>query len=119
LEKRLAILCNMGYTKGVLKLTLGGSMRPSDLLRGEYIGVKELRQRIAHLLRSDRPRIVTERGKPRQVLIAYDKVVELIEILEELRDRKLMRDLERARAAYRKGGGVALSQLAKDLNLAA
>ena len=94
-------------------------MKPTDLLHGDYIGVKELRQRIAYFLRSDRPRIVTEHGKPRAVLIAYDKVVELIEILEELRDRKLMRDIERARKAYRKGGGVALSQLAKDLNLVA
>ena len=94
-------------------------MRPSELLHGEYIGVKDLRARISRLAVSRKPWIVTERGKPRQVLIAYDKFVELVEILEELRDRHLMGKIARARTAFKRGGGVSLSKLADDLHLTA
>ena len=92
-------------------------MTPSALLHGEYVGIKELRRSLPHRIHSSRPCIVTERGKPCQVMLSYEHAVELVETLEELRDAKLMKDIERSRNAYGKTGGVPLSRLAKRFKL--
>jgi hypothetical protein len=94
-------------------------MNPTELLRADFIGIKQFRHNIASLIKSNRPKIVTDHGKPRQVLIAFDRFVELIELLEDFRDRHLLSQIVRARKAYQKGRVVPLARLAKDLGLAA
>lgn len=77
-----------------------------DLLRAEYIGVRTLKTHLSKYLRGDRPVVVTERGRPKRVILGYNDAVDLIEMMEEARDSEWTAEVERSRRAYRKGGGV-------------
>ena len=88
-----------------------------QLLRAEPIGVRELKNKLSAVLRRGKPRIVTDRNKPRHVLVPYEDMVDLVEILDELSDPKLLKQIAEGREGYRKGKSVPLERLAKDLGL--
>lgn len=89
----------------------------TQLLRAEPIGVRELKNRLSAVLRCGKPRIVTEHNKPCHVLVPYEDLVELVEVLEELSSIKLLRQIAEGRAAYLKGKGVPIENTAKVLGL--
>ncbi|MBI4677329.1 MAG: hypothetical protein HY748_07075 [Elusimicrobia bacterium] len=91
----------------------------AQLLRAESIGVRELKNHLSAVLHRGKPRIVTERNKPRHFLVPYEDMMEIIEIIEELSDPKLLVQLAQTRESYRKGKWVPLETTAKDLRLKA
>ena len=91
-------------------------MTPMTLVReGEHIGVRELRENLASVLRSRKTYFVTEHGKPVRAVLSYEAFLELLEILEELKDRALVKDMARGRKEYREGGWVPSARLRKSL----
>jgi len=70
---------------------------------GEYIGARQLRQRLAQVIRSEKPFFVTEHGKPVKVLLPYAKFLELLEAVEELKDNFLIREVAQGRREYAAG----------------
>ena len=79
--------------------------------KGEYIGARELRQRLSQVIRSDKPFFVTEHGKPVKVMVSYAAFLELLEAVEELKDNFLVREVSQGRVEYRKGSFKPLSSL--------
>ena len=71
--------------------------------KGEYIGARELRQRLSQVIRSDKPFFVTEHGKPVKVMVSYAAFLELLEAVEELKDNFLVREVSQGRGEYGKG----------------
>ena len=78
---------------------------------GEYIGARQLRVRLAEVLKSKRPFFVTERGKPVKAMISYGDFLELLEAVEELKDSFLVREVAQGRSEYGKGGFKPFSSL--------
>ena len=71
---------------------------------GEYIGARQLRQRLAAGLKREKPFFVTEHGKPVKVMLPYAKFLELLEAVDDLKDNFLMREVSRGRREYADGG---------------
>jgi len=83
---------------------------------GKYVGVRELRTNLAKVLKSRQAYFVTDHGKPVKAMISYEVLLELLEILEELKDKTLLREVALGREEYRKGGWVPVSRLKKQLS---
>jgi len=82
---------------------------------GQHIGVRELRENLAKVMKSPRTYFVTDHGKPVRAVLSYPVLLELLEMLEELKDRDLIRDVAQGREEYRSGGWVPANQLKKKL----
>ena len=89
----------------------------TQLLRAEPVGVKELKNNLSAILKKGKARIVTDRNKPQHVLVPYNDMVELVELLDELSDPRLLKQIAEGREGHRKGKSVPLERLAKDLGL--
>lgn len=81
------------------------------LLKAEHIGIRELREHLSERLKRNTPLIVTEHGTPKKVIFSYQDLLELIDILEELRDQELLEIVRQGRQAIRRGGkGILVSR---------
>ena len=80
---------------------------------GEYIGARQLRQQLAHVLKSEKPFFVTEHGRPVKVMISYGKFLDLLEAVEELKDSFLIREVAQGRKEYSTGGLRSIASLQK------
>lgn len=88
-------------------MTLG-----TALLRAEHVGIRELREHLSRELKRDQPLIVTEHGTPKKVILSYHDLLELIDILDELRDQDLLESIGKGRKAIRRGAkGIPVSRL--------
>ena len=85
---------------------------------GMHIGVRELRENLARVLKSPRTYFVTDHGKPVRAVLSYPVLLELLEMLEELKDKNLIREVSQGRDEYRKGGWVPAGRLRKQASLA-
>lgn len=90
-------------------------MTVATLLRAKHVGIKELKDHLSELLRNHEPIVATDRGAPTYFLIPYDEMIEVVEILEELSDPEIVRNIQEGRKAYKKGGWVPVSNLWKKL----
>ncbi|MBI4711178.1 MAG: hypothetical protein HY767_01770 [Candidatus Omnitrophica bacterium] len=82
---------------------------------GMHIGVRELRENLAQVLKSPRTYFVTDHGKPVRAVLSYPVLLELLEMLEELKDKNLIREVSQGRDEYQRGGWVPASRLKKSL----
>lgn len=87
-----------------------------DLLKSEHIGVRELRDHLCGIINDpqnkERPLVVTERGTPVKVIMPYSKMVELLEVLDEVTDPNTMRNIhEGIEAIERRAKGVPFSRI--------
>ena len=83
---------------------------------GKYVGVRELRINLAKVLKSKKAYFVTDHGKPVKVMIPYEVLLNLLETLEELKDKALIQEVAQGRKEYQGGGWVPASQLKKKLS---
>lgn len=83
---------------------------------GEHIGVRELRENLAKVLKDRKTYFVTDHGKPSKAVLPYEVFLELLEMLEELRDKSLLRDVAQGRKEYKQGGWVPSVRLRKSLH---
>jgi hypothetical protein len=82
---------------------------------GRHIGVRELRENLARVLRSPQTYFVTDHGKPVRAVLSYPVLLELLEMIEELKDKNLIREVSQGREEYQKGGWVPADRLKKSL----
>jgi hypothetical protein len=94
-------------------------MNLASLLRAEHVGIRDLKIRLSAFLDKNKPLVVTARGKPRHFVVPYEEMLEIVDILEEASDPRLVAEVERARRAYKAGHGVPLhlSDLRRKLRL--
>ena len=73
------------------------------LLNAKYIGVRELREHLSKRLKSSKAIVITDHGTPTKVILSYQDVVELIEVLDELQDQAAIQSVQEGRKAIRAG----------------
>jgi antitoxin (DNA-binding transcriptional repressor) of toxin-antitoxin stability system len=82
------------------------------LLEARHIGVRDLREHLSKRLKEKKAIVITEHGTPTRVIFAYQDVVELIEVLDELQDRAAIQTVWEGRKAIKAGAeGVPVSRL--------
>ncbi len=86
------------------------------LLNARYIGVRELRENLSSRLKSTKAIVVTDHGAPTRVILSYQDVVELIEVLDELQDKAAIQSVQEGRKAVRGGTeGIPVNRLFKQI----
>ncbi len=93
-------------------------MGASNLLRNARpVNVREAQAQLSKLIRSKSPSLVVSHGKPVSFLVPYEDMLDLVETLDELKDKKLLGEIERARAEYAQGKQVPAERLFKKMGL--
>lgn len=88
----------------------------SDLLKAPHIGVRELREHLSQKLNSNKTLVVTEYGQPKKVIISYENMLELMDIVDELQDPETLKTvLEGKTAINNKSKGVPVLKLFKKI----
>ncbi len=85
--------------------------RKNLLQKSNAIDVGEAQAQLSKLIRSKTPSMVLLDGKPVSVLVPYEDMVDLVEILDELADDKFLGEIKRARKEYAKGKAVSAEHL--------
>lgn len=75
----------------------------TQLLKAPRVGVKEFKTHLSEKIKSHNTMILMDHGQPKKVVIDYDEMVELLELIEELQDRELMKHVREGRISIQKG----------------
>lgn len=88
------------------------------LRKGHYVGIREVKSKISAFIRKVGFTFITDRGQPKSVLVPYkwllrflDEKEDLKEIVEELKNERLLKEIAEGRRNYRRGGWVAAHRL--------
>lgn len=85
------------------------------------IPIRELRPKLAAVLKSIHDRfdryIITKRGHPEAVIMSIEDYEGILETLEIQSDKALMRRIKKAEQDLKKGRGVPLEEVKKELGL--
>ena len=81
------------------------------------VNVKEAQAGLSRLVKSAKPSLITSHGKPLSFIIPYDEMLELLDMLEELRDKRLIKGIAEARSEYAAGKEVGAEGLFRRLGL--
>lgn len=73
------------------------------ILRSEHVGVKRLKDNLSEYLRDNETVVVTNRGRPTNVIMSYNEAMDLIDLLEELSDSELLETIQEGRQAIAEG----------------
>ena len=84
----------------------------NTLLRAKSVGVRRFRDRASHFIRGHEFLIITEHGNPESVLLPYDAILEIVDVLEELEDKEALKTVAEGRRAIRKGAKGILASTA-------
>lgn len=87
------------------------------MLHAQYMGVRELKNNLPKVLHSHKAIIATQHGKPTYFLLPYEDMVEIVEILQEVKDKELLRLIKSGRNSYAKSGWKPVSNLWKKLGI--
>jgi hypothetical protein len=88
----------------------------NELLKAKHVGIRELKNRISRFFKSEKPLIVTERGIPTKVILSYEEMLELLDIIDELSDSTTVALIQEGRGAIEKGTkGIPVSYLFKKI----
>lgn len=74
-----------------------------NLLKAEHIGARIFRNRLFEFLKDDEPLIITEHGQPVRVVLSYDEMLDLLDILDELSDPQTVKAVRESRKAIAGG----------------
>ncbi|OGW99964.1 MAG: hypothetical protein A3I73_04105 [Omnitrophica bacterium RIFCSPLOWO2_02_FULL_45_16] len=84
------------------------------LLRAPRIGAREFRNKACSFIRRGKAYLVTEHGQPAGVFLPYEDAIELVDIIDELNDKKLLKIIAEGRRAISRGAkGIPLSDSLK------
>ncbi len=93
-------------------------MSPSTLLRkAKPVSVREAQAKLSQLIRLKSPSMVVSHGKPVSFLVPYEDMLDLVEMLDELKDTRLVKEIERARGEYAKGTAVPVERMFRKLGM--
>ncbi|MCP9448620.1 MAG: type II toxin-antitoxin system Phd/YefM family antitoxin [Nitrospira sp.] len=93
-------------------------MRSTNLLRkAKPVNVREAQAQLSKLIRSKSPALVLSHGKPVSFLVSYEDMLDLVESLDELKDKKLLEEIARGRTEYAQGKAIPAERLLKRMGL--
>jgi antitoxin (DNA-binding transcriptional repressor) of toxin-antitoxin stability system len=94
------------------------AMTAASLLRkAKPVNVREAQAQLSKLIRSKSTSMVLSHGKPVSFLVPYEEMLDLVETLDELKDKKLLQEIERARTEYAGGKAVPVERLFRKMGL--
>jgi len=94
------------------------AMSTTTLLRNaKPVNVREAQAKLSRLIRSKSPSMVLSHGKPVSFLIPYEEMLDLLELIDELKDKKLLQEIARARAEYAQGKAVSAERLFRKMSV--
>ncbi len=73
------------------------------LLKAKSVGVRNFRDSVSRFIGKHEMLIITEHGNPTSVLLPYNDILEIVDILEELEDKKVLKLVADGRRAIGKG----------------
>ncbi|MCW5785215.1 MAG: hypothetical protein KIT39_18010 [Nitrospirales bacterium] len=93
-------------------------MSVNNLLRkAKPVNEREAQAQLSKLIKSKSPCMVLSHGKAVSFLVHYEDMLDLVETLDELKDKKILGEIERARKEYAKGKAVPAEQFFKKMCL--
>lgn len=85
----------------------------SEILKSEYIGIRELRENLSKKLQTQKTLIITEHGEPVNVILPYTDLIELLDIIDEISDNGSVKAITNGRQSIKAGNkGVSFNNLA-------
>lgn len=87
------------------------------LKKAKPVNVREAQAKLSQLIRSKMPSLVLSHGKPVSFLMPYGDMLDLLEMLDELKDQKLLKEIALARSEYAFGKAIPADRLLKKLGL--
>ena len=93
-------------------------MTVASLLRkAKPVNVREAQAKLSRLIRSKSPSMVLSHGKPVSFLIPYEDMLDLVDMLDDLKDEKLLEEIARARGEYARRKAVPAERLFRNMGL--
>ena len=93
-------------------------MTTKSLLRqAKLVNVREAQDKLSRLIRSKTPSLVLSHGKPVSFLVPYEEMLDLVEMVDELKDKRLLEEIARARSEYEEGRAVSAERLFRKMGL--
>ncbi len=88
----------------------------TNILKAPHVGIRDLKIHLSSLLKKG-SLIVTERGKPVNVILPYSDMIELLDMLDEITDPETIKTIQEGRKAISRGvKGIPVSNVFKKLN---
>ena len=86
----------------------------AGLLKAPHIGVRDLKENLSKLLKGKNPLVITDHGQPVDVIVPYDDMMCLIDIVDEITDPETLATVLEGKRAVKAGAkGVPVSGLFK------
>ena len=73
------------------------------LLKAPHVGIRDLKEHLSEFLKKGKPVIVTDHGSPANVIVPYEEMIELLDILDEMQDKETQKLIAEGRMAIRQG----------------
>jgi len=90
-----------------------------QLLKANHVGVRELKMHLSGFLKKGQPFIITEHGRPMQVMIPYADMLEFVDIIEELQDPEVLKLIQQGRKSIKRGAkGLLVSKIFQKIRAA-
>ncbi len=87
-------------------------MSAINLLRkAKPVSLREAQSQLSKLIKSKELSVFLSHGKPVSFLVPYEDMLDLVENLDELQDKKLLQEIARARKDYAQGRAVPAERL--------
>ena len=74
-----------------------------NLLRARHVGIREFKENISGFFKKRGLLIVTEHGEPTRVVVPYQEMLEMADLMEELNDPQTLALVAEGRRAVRAG----------------
>ena len=72
------------------------------LLNARSIGVRKFRDKLSSFINEDALFVITEHGHPVKVLLSYEDMLEIVDVFDELQDKKTLKIVAEGRKAIKK-----------------
>lgn len=83
----------------------------SALLHAPRVGAREFRNKACAYIRRGKACLVTEHGQPAGVFLPYKDALELVDLIDELHDAKILKTIGEGRRAVKRGAkSISLSK---------
>jgi len=82
-------------------------MSAINLLRkAKPVNLREAQSQLSELIKSKEISLFLSHGKPVSFLVPYEDMLDLVETLDELQDKKILQEITQARKDYAQGRAV-------------
>ena len=85
-----------------------------NLLKANHVGVRDFREHLSGYLKKKAFCVITERGEPSNVMLPYEDMIELLDIIDELSDPETVAAVLEGNKAIKSGKeGISASRFLK------